>query len=240
MLAELDPPAEDGTVVWKDEITPGYYYRMSRVSANVDPHLWILSWQLEIRLLAAIGIGSLLDKKNMGQDIVHQHPPYTLSLAAVDCFSDKYNTKYDEGLRIKVWRKEDTADNEPIKPPKTNHVLDPTNKFFLPIDKSILFDFAMEIRKLKHFRAFKSSNATVSPEDMICPSILEIENGVGEENMSKFISGVKNDCVMRKLELHPIVMLMKLVAWNEELCCIPLHTLGGFKEFFEFFSLEVR
>jgi hypothetical protein len=241
MLIELDPPAEDGSVVWNDLFTPGYYYRLDRHSANVDPHLWILSWQLEIRLLQSIGIGALVDKQNVGsQDPVHQQPPYTLSLAAIDCFTDRNITWSEDSLRLKVWRKESTSEDEPLLPPKTNSVLDPTNKFFLPVEKTILFDFVLEVRKLKHLRLFKSSNTTVSSDEMICPSVLEIENGIGEENMTQFITGLKNDCVMRKLELHPIVMLMSLVAWNEELCCIPLHTLGGFKEFFEFFSLEVR
>ena len=75
---------------------------------------------------------------------------------------------------------------------------------------------------------------------MVCPTVLEIENGIGEESMEQVFKGYSQDCVLRKLEVHSIVMLMSLVAWNEELCCIPLHTLDGFKEFFEFFSLEVR
>jgi len=235
MVSDLGPPGEDGMVVWKDAITPTFYYPMSQM-LNIDTHAWILSWQLEIRLIKSIGIGALYDKKIIGQDqAVIQSPPYTLSLAAWDMFTDQFVSWHPEGLRLQIQRKPSTDKDEPIFGPKTNSTLEPDHCFFLPIDTSILFDFVLEVRKLRHYRTVKSSNAEILPEDMVCPTVVEIENGIGEESMGQFFKGYSQDCVLRKLEVHSIVMLMSLVAWNEELCCIPLHTLDGFKEFLNSF-----
>jgi hypothetical protein len=54
---------------------------------------------------------------------------------------------------------------------------------------------------------------------------------IGEENMERFMIGVNNGSLLKRLETHSIVMMLMLAVWNEELCCVPLHTLNGFEEF---------
>ena len=83
-------------------------------------------------------------------------------------------------------------------------------------------------------------NLDVPENEINCPSIVEIERGMYEENISQVLSSSRcRDSRLKKLEKHPIVMLMQLVVWNEKVCCVPLHDLNGFEELFELFSLEV-
>lgn len=234
-MTALDEPGEDGLLIWKDEFTPAYYERMQRLTIQ-DPFEFISFWQLQMRFITAVGIGALYDKRGIDN---LQQPPYTLSQAMIDSISDTDLTWYPESCKLVILRKSTASRDTTVIRPATNEYLDPTNDFYLPVDTSIFMDFLMEVRKLYHLRNFKTLNVDTVTDEIICPSIDEIEQGIGEENMERFMVGAKNGSILKRLETHSIVMMLMLAVWNEELCCVPLHTLNGFEEFFEFFSLEV-
>ena len=137
MVEALDAPGEDGVLIWKDGVTPSYYDRMYR-SMKQDPFESITFWQLQMRLITAVGIGALYDKR--GVDNLQQ-PPYTLSQAMNDCINDTDLTWYPESVRMMILRKPTAPRDTPVIRPTTNEYLDPTNDFYLPIDISIFMDF---------------------------------------------------------------------------------------------------
>ena len=42
---------------------------------------------------------------------------------------------------------------------------------------------------------------------------------------------------MRLLQRHPLIDLLRLVAWNPQFCCIPLHALDTINEFIHIFTV---
>ena len=238
MYADLSPTNEDGTIEWKDDMTPSYYQPLTKES-NKEPHQFIRYWQLEIQLLKTIGLGALLDNP---EDEESQQPPYTLSAAAsLDVKNNEIPTS-KLAVRLTILKKEveEGEDEIALVIPKVSKKLEDNDCFHL-VDSSIFVSFLMLVRELDHFNEFKAT-VNVSDPEGDCPSIECIRKGIHVQCINQMMSEDRlGDSIMGKLERHPLVMLMSMVAWNESMCCVPLQDLPkGFIDFFEIFSLEVR
>lgn len=232
--------SEEGVGTIVDTTTPVFYVPLEQdptKSNLMDPYTFTRYWQNELRLLSAIGLGALMDNKNKK---TNSQPPYTIQNLVKRCFDDKTSNTYPQAVRIKIFRRSTALPSAPNSVPAGNNTMAPGKNTYYPMDRSVFFSFWYEVSKITHLKKFKELNVDVPENEIICPSIVDIERGMYEENISQIMSSSRcRDSRLKKLEKHPIVMLMQLVVWNEKVCCVPLHDLNGFEEFFELFSLEV-
>jgi len=229
---------EDGERTLKDTTTPVYYRPLQLDNGLLDPHTFVKFWQSELRMLTAIGIGPILDNKHMQ---TNSQPPYTLTNLVKNCFNDSTQSSMADSVRLKVFKKSDAPPSATMTLPPGNCSLStqPSHTFY-PIDRSIFFSFVYEVSKMEHLKEFKELNRDVISSEVVCPSQASIERGLAEENMKKLTTDQRmQDSRLRKLEKHPMVMLMQLSVWNEKVCCVPLNELNGFQDFFELYSLDV-
>ena len=234
---------EEGEWTLVDTTTPAFYNPLQQDSqqcALLDPHTFVKYWQCELKLLTAVGIGALMDNKHKS---TNSQPPYTLQNLVTRCYDDsKVVNTSPQVVRLSIYRKGKLPDNAPPSTiPLGNGSMIKSPTTYYPIDRSIFFSFLYEVQKMTHLKNFKELNKDLLAKDIICPSIVDIERGLYDENINQLFGVSRNrETRMRKLEKHPMIMLMQLCVWNEKICCVPLNDLNGFEEFFELYSLEVR
>jgi hypothetical protein len=166
---------------------------------------------------------------------------YTLTNLVKNCFNDSTGSNMSDSVRLKVFKKSDAPPTATMTLPPGNSSLSTQHSHtFYPIDRSIFFSFVYEVSKMEHLKEFKEQNRDVISSEVVCPSQASIERGLAEENMKKLTTDQRmQDSRLRKLEKHPMIMLMQLSVWNEKVCCVPLNELNGFQDFFELYSLDV-
>jgi len=232
---EVGDSGDDNEFVFVDKVTPLPFEKMN--ADKHDLHGFLHSVHLTYQLMSSIGIGSL-DTSEF---------PYNLSLAARDMV---YGIDMDDEDAVT------TVDNNTFPYVVSLRMFTPTDidvddedQEFLPSyhyhKGSLLTAFYFRIKDHQVFQNIlnEKEKQTGTMKTNAVPTIEVIEELYRQQAFELMVDEMKfsNIPPLETLRDDPVHTLLRIIAWNETTCCVPLHLLKyGFQEFFQIYSCEVR